>query len=1301
MKTRIAIAVGALLASGSALATDFRDQGISLEAPVENFYAPAQRNYNQDQQPRFLVKLNDAPIATYSGGVAGFVATDAIRDKRNKLNLSSPKVQDYASYLKQKRQGFAQQAAGIGAKVERQFDTLFNGVSVSGQGLTKEKLLAMPGVAAVYDHAIYTTQMDASRALIHAPEAWELMGGVSEAGKGIKVAIIDSGIRPEHPMFSGANFDELEWDRPEDDYCATTEDFCNNKLIVARYSTPTFDVAPDEHMSPLGYGGHGTHVAGTAVGNVISASYSGVDTEISGVAPGAYLMVYKALFAPADDIHGGSGSNIMLLEALEMAVKDGADVINNSWGGGAGSNPAFSPYVDAFEAAEAAGILVSTSAGNSGSQGAQSIGCPSCIESGLSVANFTHGRFFAKPVSIGSVSDAVSVESTGEARLADLDGDLTAPAKAALFVDADNVEGCAPFDADAFKGAIAVISRGSCAFSDKASNAADAGAIGMVVYNNRAGQPITMSMDDGTIPSVMIDQADGTAVVAAIEGAGDSAINLTVGQATQALVNSDYADIQSGTSSRGPNGDSSILKPDLAAPGTDILSAWSVDDPGSDGATFAAISGTSMASPHVAGAAALMKQAHPDWSAVDIKTALTSSTKDSGLRKDDAVTAADAFDAGAGRLEVANAIQAEITFSKPSLVDAACVKECEFEFHLYDKRDAGSDEKTYYLSGALSGADIDFDVDAITLAGGGSAKIGFTVDGSLAGQGDWLFGQVRINDDQAHLPLVIQNMDATGSNIAVTADGTTSDKSVSIDTHFENADFSEDQLVTITAKLPQGTSMVEDSAKLAGNRAATTSYNVNEDHGTITWAGNLGKPQVLINKIDASLGYSPSAAGRPAACSGSCDESAFNLDLSVADLKFKYLGQEYDYVTVSTNGIVLVGGGNTSGTWLNRQLPDANQPNNILAPFWTDLDLKGSDTDTAGGGNVYWSIVGASGPDWLVVEWAEAKVYGDSSDNSYTFQVWISLTEDEGVFYQYLKVDSLPAALTIGAENSNASAGVNLHFNGTGTPPAADDLYNVSGLAGGNIDFSFELMLDETGAAADDSIAVTEDAAMEFTVTDNDSDSATKLVELTAAAGGIEQMAVRQFSVESTGDLTPAIKSEPANGTLTLADDGTFTYTPNKDFNGSDSFSYTLIDGDLPAGEAQVMLNVAAVNDAPVVAETTELSGAARTNLYLELSSISSDVDGDSLSWSVEQTGGDAVSFSTNGGRVQFTLPADGAGKQATFSVMASDGELESNKGEVVVTMTKAQGGDSDSSSFGFLALALSGLALLRRRKLA
>ncbi|WP_051202197.1 S8 family serine peptidase [Ferrimonas senticii] len=616
MKTKIAIAV-ALGLTGSVHAAP---KSLSDAPTLTNFevtqvtqnYRPSERqHHHNEQRDRYILQLQQQPIATYRGDIASMAATAS---SDGKLQLQTPAVSSYRGYLQRQQKSLLSSLKQRFPVVQHQasFDTVFNGISVYVPGISQAQLAALPGVKAVYPEQLYSTQMDQSLELINSAAAWAKLADRDNAGKGVRVAVIDSGIRPENPMFNDDGMDPPS-SLPGDDYCGQIDSsFCNNKLIVARWSVPTFPVAEQEYMSPLGFDGHGTHVAGTAVGNVTDIEFQGQDVTISGVAPGAYLMSYKALYATLADPTRASGSNTMLLEALEHAVNDGADVINNSWGGGAGADPATSPYQQAFLAAEAAGVVVVSSAGNSGS-GAQTIGCPACIESGIAVANTTHGRFFANEVGIGSDSGLLSIQGGGSSKLT---SDISAPVISAVSVDQANFEGCLPFAADSFADGIALISRGACTFQDKVDNAAAAGAGAVIVYNNRDGQPITMALDDTTIPAVMISQTDGDNALAQLAtGAVDGTISASISR----IVANEFADNTATSSSRGPNGNPNILKPDIAAPGSLILSAMSPEEIGREGEEFALLSGTSMAGPHVAGAAALMRAQHPDWSAVEIK----------------------------------------------------------------------------------------------------------------------------------------------------------------------------------------------------------------------------------------------------------------------------------------------------------------------------------------------------------------------------------------------------------------------------------------------------------------------------------------------------------------------------------------------------------------------------------------------------------------------------------------------------------------------------------------------------------
>lgn len=1285
MKTKVSIAVTAALISSAAIASsDFSANKYSPElTSVNNYNKPQVSSPSLIAPQRFIVELESPALAKYKGGIQQLVAT-APAKKGQRIDVQSASAKSYVSHLSQEQNAFTKALSNSApnAKVERKFKTLFNGVSLVAQGMTLEQIAAMPGVKSVYPETMYETNMDASHDIINDAAMWQAVSGMENAGKDIRVAVIDTGIRPENPMFSGEGFAKPTANMPADDYCSTVDtSFCNDKLIVARWSQPTFEVCADEHMSPLGYGGHGSHVAGTSVGNKISTTYKDVDVDLSGVAPAAYLMVYKALFTKTD-CSRGSGSNIMLMEAMEHAVNDGADVINNSWGGGAGGDPANSPYKTMYEAAEAAGVVVVTAAGNDGN-GAQTIGCPACIESGITVANSTTGRFFANSFNTGG-DELLAIEANNEL----LTEDISFPVIAAVNIDAENFEGCSAFPADSFKDGIALISRGACAFSDKAANAEAAGAKAMVVYNSKPGAPISMYMPDATLPGVMISDADGAAV---IEGLEEDTAG-TIGATVKRIANSTLADLINASSSRGPNGNQNILKPDLAAPGTSILSATSPDEDGTD---FTTMTGTSMASPHVAGAAALMSQLHPDWSANDIKTALTSTSHMDDILDDDAETDANPFAMGAGRMDLDAAAKAVLTFDKPSVASDSCVGPCTFTRTVYNK----SDEMTSWsLSASADSAGISVSPTTLELEAGASATFTVTVDSTFSEYGSWIFGNVTIKSDEgkqdAHLPLAVMAKESSDASLISTlttqADIKASDefpiKAVVNNSIFENT-------VTLTANAPQGTKLTsEDDVTVSINGATQHGFDVNEDLGRITWVGKLDLPEMSSIK---DVGGFPSIIDLgvlPQPCESGCDETALTFS---ALPSFKYNGVSYDSITMGDNGLAIVGGGSTSGTWNNKELPDSANPNNIIAPFWSDFDLADtSGTDTGGGDMAIGTFTGGDGTTWLALEWKDAQLYADDSNTKYTFSIWIKTGDEELVLFNYIDVPNMPANLTIGAENIGGSVGTTFHYNGQGSSVTNGDGVILQTSTAGSVNIDYKVKSTEFNPGQSDNVSVDEEATLEFNVLDNDMKDQ-KIAHVSVTGDGMTAEALRLIDVAPTGALgKAALVDEPSNGEVTLKEDGTVEYTPEDDFFGKDSFSYTSEDADGNTGQAtKVNITVNNVNDAPKVSPSGMSSTAG---FAVKASANGSDVDGDDLTYTWTQVSGTSVEFTNGGENIGFTAPS--GDHELVFSVVASDGELESEAGTATITVNAVKE-DTSGGSLGWLTMLLLPFAGLRRRK--
>lgn len=1307
----LAVAISAAL-TGQVMADTPEKSHYSPEVePLVSYDTSIKNKTKLEQRPNyFIVQLEAAPLAKAASASA--VAQGV---KGNRLDMSSTAVAKQSAVLAAERQSFAQalKKSVPNAQVERHYDTVLNAVVVTSEHDIFEKLSAMPGVAKVYREEMYYEQMDASLGLIKAKQVWEQLGGSAEAGKGIKVAVIDGGIRPENPMFRDDGFTAPEV-KATDDYCATIKpDFCNNKLIVARFSAPTFTTIPQEYMSPLGQGGHGTHVAGTvagmpttvyfngssntdAEGTVVTAPTEGYTAvDVSGVAPGAYLMAYKALFQVyrADGTVTGSGSNIMLLEALDWAVKDGADVINNSWGGGAGGDPAASPYQQSFLAAEAAGVVVVTAAGNDG-PGAKTIGCPSCIESGISVASTTHGRYFANKVTAGG-EDFLAVAGSDFAKtIAGLTADISAPVVLASAVAPTNALGCTAFPADLFKDKIAVISRGSCNFTDKINNAKAAGAVGVIVVQNSDGEPSVMSTPGVTIPAVMISKADGAKLVADMV--------VTMGIEADRVMSAQFTDIMSDFSSRGPNGNSNFLKPDIGAPGSSILSATS-PDAFADSRTFQLNSGTSMASPHVAGAAAIMKQLYPEWTPVEIKTALTS-TAVNGLKKEDSVTPTTPFDLGAGRLDLERAVKAGVTFDKPSFAQDPCVAECSFTRTIRNMTDK---EVTWTPSLSLTDAAMtgEFSVSSVTLkpygTAGDSAEFTLKLNGAFAALDSWSFGNVlwTASDDDipsATMPIAVRVATSSDSSLlsTVSVGELTPSTPAQVSNTLNNRSFTGQ--ISVVSKLPAGTKLVDSSGAATVTGGTQFLFDANADSAAVSWSGTLNTPSMRLSSR-APINYELATnGGTRITCSGDCDEFYSGLNLGGAGLPVTFNGQTYSRVYVSDNGIITFS--NTATTpapsYSNQQLPSSIKPNNLIAPFWSDMDLAGGAT---GGGNIYYSVLTMGGVRYLVVEWNKVRVYDDASGNEYTFQAWMALNAPQNIFFNYLDMDAMPSNVTVGAEDVAGALGVNHYFNGTGTAPASAQSLNLNIVTGGKLVMNYAL--ENTGELAlgkVDSISLDEDTVSEAVdVLANDATSFEKVVAVKVTNNGNTLDAFNKLTVKPEGVVSnPVVVTAPAHGSVAVTD-GKFVYTPAANFNGTDSFTYQAQDeAAVKTAPTEVQVTVAAVNDAP-----TLVAGAAVTveeGMSATLSVTGTDIDGDALTYKWTQVSGPSLAISATTATVTVTAPAVESDQAVVFDVTASDGTATSAPVKVTLNVTNIKG---SSGSFGWLSLMLLPLALLRRRR--
>jgi hypothetical protein len=604
----------------------------------------------KDDANVYLVRLVEDPVIAYEGDIAGLPATKPA--KGEKIDPHSKKVVDYVAYLDARH---AAVLNAVGAKDNKIYSYRYsvNGFSALLTPAQAAVIAAMPGVTAVESDTWRQVTTDNSPTFLGLNAAgglWDQLGGVENAGEDIIVGVIDTGIWPEHPSFSDqfdfadrpgeSGKDTRVYGPPPDDWYGTcqsgeqwSQDDCNYKLIGARYYLDGFGhhgIVTHDYKSARDADGHGSHTSSTAAGNYgVPASIMGGDLgTVSGMAPRARIAMYKACWNDA----GCFTSD--LTAAIDQAVADGVDVINYSIGS---DTPGLLGTDDiAFLFAADAGVYVATSAGNAG-PGYGTVGSPASVPWVTAVGASTQNRTFLGAATLGNSATYYGASVTGGTGVLPL-------------VDSEDAgsELCIPgeLDSGVVAGKIVLCQRGVIARVDKSYAVYLAGGAGMIQYNTNDAQ--TENTDNHWVPSVHINNTNGVAIKAYIDAEGANATAYITGGTFTAIP----APWMAAFSSRGPDGAAEdIIKPDVTAPGVNILAANSPTPfIGATDQLFQAIGGTSMASPHVAGAGALLCQLHPDWTPAMIKSALMTTAYTAGVYKEDGVMPADPFDVGGGHI---------------------------------------------------------------------------------------------------------------------------------------------------------------------------------------------------------------------------------------------------------------------------------------------------------------------------------------------------------------------------------------------------------------------------------------------------------------------------------------------------------------------------------------------------------------------------------------------------------------------------------------------------------------------------
>jgi subtilisin family serine protease len=578
----------------------------------------------------YIVILEEAPVAAYTGGVAGHPATKPAVGK--KLDKNNANVVKYVGYLRGKHDNVAK---SVGAARIYDYVYSLNGFAAVLNKSQVAKLRGTKGVVSVQRDKLSQPVTDSSPSFLGLNAGggiWSQLGGQGSAGEDVIVGVVDTGIWPEHPSFADTNYGPppAGWNGECESGEAWTQRNCSDKLIGARYFEKGFghfggDLEPD-YQSPRDSDGHGTHTSSTAAGNAgVTATILNRNLgQISGMAPRARIAAYKACWP------GGCATSD-LTAAIDTAVSDGVDVINFSIGDG---DPDFLDADDvAFLFARQANVFVAASAGNDGPDA-------STTDHGgpwlTTVAASTQDRMWAGTVRLGNGQTFKGISITNNLGSTPIvDGEKAGSV------------GCLTGLKSALVTGKIVICEGSFSRASRSRAVKAAGGVGMVLYT--AAENDTLFSDTHHVPSVHVRRSAGLAIKAYAATASATA------SITGGVKEFGNGNKMAAFSSRGPLLPSSrstgdLLKPDITAPGVQILAGNSpVETNAVAGQLFQAIGGTSMSSPHIAGIGALLKDLHPDWTAAEMQSAIMTSARQN-VTKEDGVTPADPFDFGAGHV---------------------------------------------------------------------------------------------------------------------------------------------------------------------------------------------------------------------------------------------------------------------------------------------------------------------------------------------------------------------------------------------------------------------------------------------------------------------------------------------------------------------------------------------------------------------------------------------------------------------------------------------------------------------------
>ncbi|MFF1823399.1 S8 family serine peptidase [Kribbella sp. NPDC058245] len=1013
---------------------------------------PALINSTSAKQVRVVVKLDYDSLAAYRGGLKGLPGTSpAVTGKR--LDPKGANATKYLKHVTTIENDFlnALQSKLPSARAGQRLRTVYGGLALSVPANQARDLLKLPGVAAVQQDNPQQLLTDSSGEFIGAPTIYNQLGGSASSGKGVIVGILDTGSWPEHPSYADpgtlpappatadgtprvCNFGDNPLTPASDPFV------CNRKLIGGRPFLDTYNavIGGDTYPnSARDSNGHGTHTSTTSAGGPVAhANPLGIDRgAIRGIAPAAAISVYKVCGAggcfPSDSA-----------AAVARAILDGVRVINFSISGG--SDPYSDPVELAFLDAYAAGVFVAASAGNSG-PGANTTDHRSPWVT--TVAASTQSRTFRSTITLADGGATATVSGIS------ITPGISTPTPVVLAGSSPGYSDATcntPAPAGVFAGKIV-----ACRFTPgrvmKGFNVKQGGAVGMLMYN--ATFPSDTFTDNHWLPAAQLEKPDADVLLAFLAAHPGTTATFTQGTKTTW-----QGDVMTSFSSRGPGGD--FLKPDVTAPGLHILAGQTPtpESPteGPPGNLYQVIAGTSMSSPHVAGAAALLFALHPSWTPGQVKSALETTGKTT-VKKPDRTTQADPFDYGGGRIDLTKAGDPGLTMDETAANYAAAAADSlnRIDLNLPSVnaptmpglitatrivKNVTNQTLNFTASGTtVAGANITVIPGGFSVKPGKTQKLTIAITAPDLPDGQY-FGQVNLKqaggNRALHLPVAFFRQEGI-----VPIDQTCTPSTIARNTGQSTC------TVTVQNNSLQTTDVTALSTLSSQLRlnSVTGATKIGTQIATKTATLAARQPDKPVIGPGSLAGYIPlDSLGIPATPIG--DEQALNFNVP----PYVFAGQTYNRLGVVSNGYTVAGGtsSNDDVQFAPQTLPDPARPNNVLAPYWTDLDGNGTP-------GVYVGTLTDGVSTWLVVEW-RVNLFGTTSQK--VFQQWIGVDGTEDITYAYdqanLPGDPGPSyGLTVGAENADGTAGSQI----TGAPVEDYRVASTPGAPGGSMTYSMNI----------------------------------------------------------------------------------------------------------------------------------------------------------------------------------------------------------------------------------------------------